>query len=146
MKDAEPLFTVLSKADIDAVKKIVKSGGVWGSTQDYRMWMEKKTAIKQVLKLVPKGNNEVLSKAIHVDNVYDGGGKVVATEDGEVEVMDSKIVANENKRSNAEIFADTETGEVMTTNDAPAPPLEVPTEQPTGLFANNEKEKPTNKK
>lgn len=138
MKDAEPLFTVLSKADIDAVKKIVKSGGVWGSQQDFRMWMEKKTAIKQVLKLVPKGNNNVLAKAMHVDNVTEGGGRIVATEDGEVEVVESTIAGNENKRSNSELLADEETGEVFTTAEPIAEPLKKATpEDKQTLFENN---------
>jgi recombination protein RecT len=142
LKDAEPLFVVLSKADIDNAKKLSKASLAWGSAMDFMNWMPKKTAIKQVLKLVPKGAVPQLAKAIHVDSVIDGGGKLSATEDGEVEVMDSKIAATDGMRSNAELLSNE--SEQVEDKQAVEVVSETATEtiEPTkDLFANSEKTK-----
>jgi len=148
LKDAEPLFVVLSKSDIENAKKLAKAGLAWDSKMDFMNWMPKKTAIKQVLKLVPKQNGgQNLAKAIQVDSIIEGGGRVVATEDGEVEVMDSKLSATENMRSNAELLSDSETNEqpeaTAQTEYLPNenPPLQVVNEPTKDLFENSEKGK-----
>lgn len=95
LKDSEdPVDVVLYESDILKFKKISQSGnkdyGPWNdSDKDPMAWMWKKTAIKQVSKMIPKSNSK-LSIAVHRDNVVETGGQIFATEDGEVEVIESQ--------------------------------------------------------
>lgn len=95
-----PVFKVMSKADVMKIKAMSKAKDAkfspWNSN-DPENWMWKKTAIKQLAKLLP--TTEKLDRAIYLDNVSERGGyieregKVVEipfTEEQKIEAVSSR--------------------------------------------------------
>jgi recombination protein RecT len=90
-----PVDAVLYEADIVKFKKISQSGSKdaspWNNDdKDPMGWMWRKTAIKQVAKMIPKTHSQ-LSIAIKKDDVVETGGVLVVTEEGEVELVESEL-------------------------------------------------------
>lgn len=102
-KDAAvPTFTVVYKEEIDQIKKISKQADpdtyIWDHEEkDPFGWMWKKTAIKQLAKLLPK--SKFLDQTINLDNLVNiGVGSVYLTTGGELKFIDSqKAKINEKK-------------------------------------------------
>lgn len=55
---------------------------------DVLYWMQKKAAIKQLIKLLPKSNNEELAKAIYADDMLGIGGKFHKNSEGFYEIKE----------------------------------------------------------
>jgi recombination protein RecT len=101
LKDAEPVFTVVAKSELDAVKNLSKAkdkkDSPYNSGTDVHHWMEIKVAIKKVAKLIPKGEDEAfISKAIEADSKMETGARIVApipkSENDLVSAEDIKII------------------------------------------------------
>ena len=83
IQDIDPLFVVVHKAQLDELKKISKSSSEFAKNDVFNI-MESKVAIKLLFKMLPKTSNEVLMKALELDNKfdYDKTTRIVATEKG----------------------------------------------------------------
>lgn len=119
LKDSDnPIIKVLWKEELDAFKKIsqgaystvYKDGkptkdkvenpeSPWNNAdKDPQRWQFRKTAIKQLAKMLPK--TVELEKAYHVDNAVEVGGRVVASEntiDARAEVVDDDYLQKSEK-------------------------------------------------
>jgi recombination protein RecT len=100
MDNADPIFTVMSEDDVMKIKKISQAASSkyspWNSGSDPFHWMWKKTAIKQVAKLVPKMLD--LHKALSIDDAIETGGSIKTNKDGEV-IIEENPNAKKNIRS-----------------------------------------------
>mgnify|MGYP003676587764 FL=1 len=100
LKDAEPVFTVVEKSELDKVKKLSQAGkskySPYNNGTDIHRYMEIKSAIKKLSKLIPKSSVIEISKAIEYDSRFEGGAIVraeIPTEQNEIvqpEVSDKK--------------------------------------------------------
>ena len=80
LKDAEPIFTVVEKSELDKLKDFSQSKNSkyspFNSGADVHHYMEIKSAIKKLSKLIPKASVMELSKAIDYDSKFEGGASV----------------------------------------------------------------------
>lgn len=70
MKDSGTQFVVLTKEDVSKVRKVAKSQNIWNSWEE-EMW--KKTALKRLIKLLPKSTEMTL--AVEKDDKAQMGDK-----------------------------------------------------------------------
>lgn len=85
LQDADPIFTVVEKSDLDKVKSFSQSAmgdnaqfSPYNNGTDVHNFMEKKVAIKKISKLIPKSSATEISKAIDYDSRFEGGARVKA--------------------------------------------------------------------
>lgn len=80
LKDAEPIFTVVEKSELDKLKDFSQSKNSkyspFNSGADVHHYMEIKSAIKKLSKLIPKASVLEISKAIDYDSKFEGGASV----------------------------------------------------------------------
>jgi recombination protein RecT len=93
--DGEKIFKVMSRNELEEYKNLSESGdsNYWFTSKDPQNWLPKKTAIKQLCKIIPKFVD--LSTAISYDSKIEGGGQITE-EQGVVQVIESKIKSKKN--------------------------------------------------
>ena len=91
--DDEVLFKVMSKKDILAIAKIskVSSNFYFNDKKDPENWMQKKTCLKQLTKLIPKSDFSV-KKAIALDDNIEGGAFLDLTDDNQTELVKQNTI------------------------------------------------------
>ena len=104
LKDGQVIFVVLYESDIEKFKKISQSASSnyspWNSDKDPRKWMWRKTAIKQLAKELPK--TPEMTKALYVDDVMETGGSIIATDEGEAQVIENEGMLSAAKKEERE--------------------------------------------
>lgn len=81
LKDADPIFTVIEKDELDKIKtysKSLTSGTTSAWDNDIHHFMEIKGGIKKLSKLIPTSSKLEISKAIDYDSRFEGGARVWA--------------------------------------------------------------------
>lgn len=80
LKDAEPIFTVVEKSELDKLRNFSQSSdskySPYNNGADVHHYMEIKSAIKKLSKLIPKASVIEISKAIEYDSKFEGGASV----------------------------------------------------------------------
>jgi recombination protein RecT len=96
---ADPIIEVLDANQLSKIKSLSKAGSAGSSPYnngtDVANWMEKKAAIKQALKTVPKQGVSEIAKAIEVDDKLSTGGKAKINDDNEVIIEDVDFIESE---------------------------------------------------
>lgn len=118
LQDADPIFSVVEKSELDKVKTFSQSRNSefspYNSGADVHHFMEIKTAIKKLSKLIPKSSVIEISKAIEYDSRFEGGAKVmVEIPQSPNDIVEPKIMDfEEHKKSISNAFDDVETENV----------------------------------
>jgi len=118
LQDADPIFSVVERSELDKVKTFSQSRNSdfspYNSGADVHHFMEIKTAIKKLSKLIPKSSVIEISKAIEYDSRFEGGAKVmVEIPQSPNDIVEPKIMDfEEHKKSISNAFDDIETDNV----------------------------------
>jgi recombination protein RecT len=79
--DNEPVFVVVEKAELDAIRNISQTieskFSPYNNGTDVHNWMEIKAGVKALSKLIPTSNNVEMAKAVEYDSKFEGGARVV---------------------------------------------------------------------
>ena len=79
--DNEPVFVVVEKAELDAIRNISQTidskFSPYNNGTDIHNWMEIKASVKALSKLIPTSNNIEMAKAVEYDSKFEGGARVV---------------------------------------------------------------------
>jgi phage RecT family recombinase len=79
--DNEPIFVVVEKAELDAIRNISQTidskFSPYNNGTDVHNWMEIKAGIKALSKLIPTSNNIEMAKAVEYDSKFEGGARVL---------------------------------------------------------------------
>lgn len=97
----ESIFTVVEKHDLDKIKSFSQSANSdsfkyspYNNGTDVHHFMEKKSAIKKLSKMIPKAGRIEISKGIDYDSRFEGGATVrVEIPDDPNEVVHPEIVS-----------------------------------------------------
>jgi recombination protein RecT len=102
--DNEPIFVVVEKAELDAIRNISQTidsqYSPYNNGTDVHNWMEIKAGVKALSKLIPTSNNVEMAKAVEYDSKFEGGARVLVelpTNPNEVvepKLVDGHIVGN----------------------------------------------------
>lgn len=80
LKDADPIFTVVEKSELDKLRNFSQASNSkyspYNNGADIHHYMEIKSAIKKLSKLIPKASVIEISKAIEYDSKFEGGASV----------------------------------------------------------------------
>jgi len=114
LNDADPIFTVVAKAELDKIKSFSQSAmgdnakySPYNNGTDVHNFMEKKAAIKKLAKLIPKASVIEFSKAINYDSRFEGGAKVrVAIPENPDEIVQPELIDESAKKSLESAFDD----------------------------------------
>lgn len=126
LKDADPVFTVVNKSELDAVKNLSKAkdkvDSPYNSGTDVHHWMEIKVAIKKVAKLIPKSDDMgIIDKAVEIDSKIETGARILAaipkSEDDVVTADEIKVI--ESKESTQGYGASFETKKPESVQEQP---------------------------
>jgi recombination protein RecT len=100
LNNGENVFKVLSVQEIRSIMATMKQANelYFDDTKDPMMWMPKKTAIKQLSKLLPK--DYYGSTAIAIDDKVEGGGYLILDEDGKPVVAQQKSITTKKIKTN----------------------------------------------
>ncbi len=95
--DNEPIFVVVEKAELDAIRQISQTIGSqyspYNNGTDVHNWMEIKAGIKSLSKLIPTSNNLEMAKAVEYDSKFEGGARVlVELPSSPNEIVEPKLV------------------------------------------------------
>jgi recombination protein RecT len=95
--DNEPIFVVVEKAELDAIRNISKTidseYSPYNNGTDVHNWMEIKAGIKSLSKLIPTSNNIEMAKAVEYDSKFEGGARVlVELPSSPNEIVEPKLV------------------------------------------------------
>jgi recombination protein RecT len=78
--DNEPVFVVVEKSELDSIKKLSPSFNsdltelsAYNNGTDIHNWMEIKSSVKALSKLIPTSNNIEIAKAVEYDSRFEGG-------------------------------------------------------------------------
>lgn len=88
IKDAEPVFKYLDVKEIEEIRSFSKRKATYDPKNDPQGWMWKKATIRQMAKLVPKG--ESLGNAVNIDGMIEAGGVITLDDSGNVRVEKPK--------------------------------------------------------
>lgn len=79
--DNEPIFVVVEKAELDAIRNISQTKdsafSPYNNGTDVHNWMEIKASVKALSKLIPTSNNLEMAKAVEYDSKFEGGARVL---------------------------------------------------------------------
>lgn len=79
--DDEPIFVVVEKAELDAIRQISQTidsqYSPYNNGTDVHNWMEIKASVKALSKLIPTSNNIEMAKAVEYDSKFEGGARVL---------------------------------------------------------------------
>jgi recombination protein RecT len=102
--DNEPIFVVVEKAELDAIRQISQTidsqYSPYNNGTDVHNWMEIKAGVKALSKLIPTSNNVEMAKAVEYDSKFEGGARVLVeipntpNEIVEPKLVDGHIVGN----------------------------------------------------
>lgn len=100
LTNGENVFKVLSVQEIRSIMATMKQANelYFDDAKDPMMWMPKKTAIKQLSKLLPK--DYYGSTAIAIDDKVEGGGYLILDEDGKPVVAQQKSITTKKIKTN----------------------------------------------
>lgn len=100
LTNGENVFKVMSVQEIRAIMATMKQVNelYFDDAKDPMMWMPKKTAIKQLAKLLPK--DYYGSTAIAIDDKVEGGGYLILDEDGKPVVAQQKSITTKKIKTN----------------------------------------------
>lgn len=100
LTNGENVFKVLSVQEIRSIMATMKQANelYFDDAKDPMMWMPKKTAIKQLAKLLPK--DYYGSTAIAIDDKVEGGGYLILDEDGKPVVAQQKSITTKKIKTN----------------------------------------------
>jgi hypothetical protein len=95
--DNEPIFVVVEKAELDAIRNISQTidsqYSPYNNGTDVHNWMEIKAGIKSLSKLIPTSNNVEMAKAVEYDSKFEGGARVlVELPSNPNEIVEPKLV------------------------------------------------------
>lgn len=95
--DNEPIFVVVEKAELDAIRQISQTidsqYSPYNNGTDVHNWMEIKAGIKSLSKLIPTSNNIEMAKAVEYDSKFEGGARVlVEIPNNPNEIVEPKLV------------------------------------------------------
>jgi recombination protein RecT len=95
--DDEVIFKVMSKSEIQAIANMSKFPNdlYFNDKKDPENWMQKKTCLKQLAKLMPKSDDR-LKKAIAMDDNVEGGGYLVLDDTDTVRVVQGTVIGKKN--------------------------------------------------
>jgi recombinational DNA repair protein RecT len=87
----------MSKSEIQAIANMSKFPNdlYFNDKKDPENWMQKKTCLKQLAKLMPKSDDR-LKKAIAMDDNVEGGGYLVLDDTDTVRVVQGTIIGKKN--------------------------------------------------
>jgi recombination protein RecT len=95
--DNEPVFVVVEKAELDAIRNISQTidsqYSPYNNGTDIHNWMEIKAGVKALSKLIPTSNNVEMAKAVEYDSKFEGGARVlVELPSNPNEIVEPKLV------------------------------------------------------
>jgi recombination protein RecT len=95
--DDEPIFVVVERAELDAIRNISQTidsqYSPYNNGTDVHNWMEIKAGIKSLSKLIPTSNNIEMAKAVEYDSKFEGGARVlVEIPTNPNEIVEPKLV------------------------------------------------------
>lgn len=95
--DDEPIFVVVEKAELDAIRNISQTidsqYSPYNNGTDIHNWMEIKAGVKALSKLIPTSNNVEMAKAVEYDSKFEGGARVlVELPTNPNEIVEPKLV------------------------------------------------------
>ena len=95
--DNEPIFVVVEKAELDAIRQISQTidsqYSPYNNGTDVHNWMEIKASVKALSKLIPTSNNIEMAKAVEYDSKFEGGARVlVELPSNPNEIVEPKLV------------------------------------------------------
>lgn len=105
-----PKVALLYKEDVDKIKKLSQGASSdyspWNATdKDPFHWMARKTAIKQLVKELPKTRE--IERVYNIDNVVETGGTVrLNEEDRTIDIVDTGYMEDINKQEKLEAKGD----------------------------------------
>ena len=129
--DNEPIFVVVEKAELDAIRKISQTidsqYSPYNNGTDVHNWMEIKAGIKSLSKLIPTSNelnfsdNIEMAKAVEYDSKFEGGARVlVDIPNNPNEIVEPILVSIENKKMDSAFnFVDEQEAEITTIKEEP---------------------------
>lgn len=123
--DNEPIFVVIEKAELDAIKQKSKTinsqYSPYNNGADVHNWMEIKAGIKSLSKLIPTSNNIEMAKAVEYDSRFEGGAIVsVDIPNNPNEIVEPLLVnIEENKMGGAFDFFEEQEAEITTIKEKP---------------------------
>jgi recombination protein RecT len=128
--DDVPLFVVIEKEELDAIRNISPSFNsefsAYTNGLDIHNWMEKKAGIKALSKIVPTTNNSEISKAVEYDSKFEGGARAfVELPENENEIVEPKLLGGDFKYKTIEnafdSFEDESSTQKLEISQAPEP-------------------------
>ena len=95
--DDEPIFVVIERAEIDAIRgfsqTIESAYSPYNNGTDVHNWMEIKAGIKALSKVIPTSNNIDMAKAVEYDSRFESGARVIVDlPDNPNDVLEPKLV------------------------------------------------------
>ena len=134
--DNEPIFVVVEKAELDAIRKISQTidsqYSPYNNGTDVHNWMEIKAGIKSLSKLIPTSNNIEMAKAVEYDSKFEGGAKVlVDIPNNPNEIVEPILVSIENKKMDSAFdFVEEQEAEITTIKEDKEEPISFKQEIP----------------
>ncbi len=103
LADADPIFTVVEKSELNKIRSFSASASGKGAKYspynngtDVHNFMEIKSAIKKLSKLIPKASVIEISKAIEYDSRFESGAKVMVEIPSDAnQIVEPIVVDNE---------------------------------------------------
>jgi recombination protein RecT len=91
--DDETIFKVMSKKEIQQIADMSKYPNqlYFNDKSNPERWLEKKTVLKQLSKLMPKDDDR-LKKAVSMDDEIEGGGYLIMDENDNVKFVQGTII------------------------------------------------------
>jgi recombination protein RecT len=95
--DDEIVFKVMSKKDIQNIISMSKitSEFYFNDKKNPERWMEKKTVLKQLAKLMPKDDDRI-KRALSIDDNVEGGGYLIMDEKDSVSFVQGTVIGKKN--------------------------------------------------
>jgi len=96
LRDTTPEFKYMSITELEEIKKKSQSPQTYDKENDPQRWMYRKAVIKQIAKLLPKGDDTVaITNALNLDSMLEGGATVTMETDGKITINKSENNYNE---------------------------------------------------
>lgn len=133
LKDAEPIFTVVERSELDKLRDFSQAKdsqySPYNNGADVHHYMEIKSAIKKLSKLIPKASVIEISKAIEYDSKFEGGASVRVSLPTSADELVVPEIMEHNPHSLSSSFDDvdfSDEGNVEDVNEQPTNKIETP--------------------
>ena len=136
LKDAEPIFTVVERSELNKLRDFSQAKdsqySPYNNGADVHHYMEIKSAIKKLSKIIPKASVIEISKAIEYDSKFEGGASVRVSLPTSADELVIPEIMEHNPKSLSSSFDDvdfhfsSDEGNVEDINEQPISKIETP--------------------